>query len=242
MCLHPLGGFDEEVHLLGLLVALLLHDGRDLIALLALLQPLLVLVLDQRQLVVRLVELLISRLLLTRLVLHLQVVRVQVLRVQTIRLLVLLSELVLISLILLLEHVVLTFEGVDLLLECSHLSDMCVLNLLVHAGTPIVQLLNLLVTVGFFSADRCLQALYVSFPLDFLLPRLFLVLLQVLLLLVPDLPELLGPRVEYPQLLLNRVLLLERPRQLRPPQRLHLLERLDQLRVLRQPLVAHALL
>ena len=64
----------------------------------------------------------------------------------------------------------------------------------------------------------------------------------MLLLLVPDLPELLGPRVEYPQLLLYRVLLLERPRQLRPPQRLHLLERLDQLQVLRLPLVAHALL
>ena len=74
--LHPLGGLDEEVHLLGLLVALLLHDGEDLVTLLALLQPLLILILDQSQLVVRLVVLSRRRILLPRLVLHFYVVRV----------------------------------------------------------------------------------------------------------------------------------------------------------------------
>ena len=76
MSLHPLGGLDEEVHLLGLLVALLLHDGEDLVTLLALLQPLLILILDQSQLVVRLVVLSRRRILLPRLVLHFYVVRV----------------------------------------------------------------------------------------------------------------------------------------------------------------------
>lgn len=81
MCLHPLGGFDQKVHLLGLLVALLLHDGEDLVTLLALLKALLVLVLDEGQFVVRLIIFSICCVLLPRLILHLDVVRVQVLRV-----------------------------------------------------------------------------------------------------------------------------------------------------------------
>lgn len=76
MSLHPLGGLDQQVHLLRLLVALPLHDGEDLVALLTLLQPLLVLVLDQVQLVVGLVVLRRRCVLLPRLILHFYVVRV----------------------------------------------------------------------------------------------------------------------------------------------------------------------
>jgi hypothetical protein len=74
--LHPLGSLDQQVHLLGLLVALLFHDGEDLVTLLALLQSLLVLILDQGQLMVSLVELGCRRVLLPCLILHFYVVRV----------------------------------------------------------------------------------------------------------------------------------------------------------------------
>lgn len=182
MGLHPLGGLDEEVHLLGLLVALLLHDGGDLVALLALLEPLLVLVLDQRQLVVRLVELLIRRLLLPRLVLHLHVVRGQVLRVQAIRLLVLIAKFVLVGLVLGLDLVVVAFEGVDLLLERGDFSDVSVFDLFVHLFTSFVQLIDFLVTVRLHRADRRVQTLYLGLSLRLLLSDLLLVLLEVLLL------------------------------------------------------------
>ena len=54
--------------------------------------------------------------------------------------------------------------------------------------------------------------------------RLLLVLLKVLLLLVMDLPKLLGPRLQDAELLLNRVNLLKRSGELGPPEALHLLE------------------
>lgn len=242
MRLHPLGGLDEQVHLLGLLVALLLHDREDLVTLLALLETLLVLVLDQSQLVVRLVEFSIRRVLLPRLILHLDVVRVQVLRVKTIRLLVLFSELVLVGLVLKLDLHEVGLECINLLLKSGNLSNVSLLDLLVHASATVVELLDLTVTVCLLSTNGGLETLYLALPVRLLLAGLFLVLLKVFPLLIADLSEFLGAAVQDTELFLDRVLLLEWAGELGPPERLHLLEGLDHLRVLGETLVADSLL
>ncbi len=177
MCLHPLGGLDQKVHLLGLLVALLLHDGKNLVTLLALFEALLVLVLDEGQFVVRLIKFSVCCVLLTRLILHLDVVRVQVLQVSMICLLVLFSELVLVGLVLKLDLHEVCLECINLLLKSGNLSDVSLLDLLVHASALVVKLLDLLVTVGLLCANRGLEALYLTLPLGLLLAGLFLVFL-----------------------------------------------------------------
>lgn len=144
---------------------------------------------------VSLVELSGGCILLPSLILHFYVVGVQVLRVQTVSLLVLFSELVLISLVLCFDVLEIVLENNDLLIESGNLSNVCLLDLLVLTSTAVVQLLDLTITIGPFSANSSLETLYLALPLCLLLSRLFLVLLQVLLLLVTYLSELFGAAI-----------------------------------------------
>ena len=72
---------------------------------------------------------------------------------------------------------------------------MCLLDLLVLASTAVIQLLDLTITIGPFSANSGLETLYLALPLCLLLSRLLFVLLQVLLLLVTYLSELFGAAI-----------------------------------------------
>ena len=128
MCLHPFGGFVEKIKLFKLLVILLLHYSKDFLALLALFNSLLMLILDHCQLSVNLIKLLRHGLLLAHLVAHFDVVGVDIFTIETVILPVLISKLHLVGLILLLDHVKISFSDIDLLFKFLDLFLMLILK------------------------------------------------------------------------------------------------------------------
>ena len=97
-----------------MLVVFIFHYSKDFLALLALLNALLMLILDHCQLSINLVKLLLHGLLLPHLVAHFDIVGVDVFAIETIVLPVLVSQLHLVCLILQLDHVKVSFSDINL--------------------------------------------------------------------------------------------------------------------------------
>jgi len=95
---------------------------------------------------------------------------------------------------------------------------MSILELLIPRCALISEVGELTLLFGILIGDRLLQVLYLVFSLLLLLLRLFLVLLKMLFLLVSNFLQLLSPRLEHSQLVLDRSLFLERGGQLSPPE------------------------
>lgn len=226
MSLDPLCGLIEKVHLFELLVVLLLHDGENLVALLALLDALPVLVVDERELVVHLLELLLRLLLLARLILHLSVVVAKVLSEQTVCLLVLLTHLQLFGLVLGFHLLQLGFESVNAFVECSDFVFVHGLELLVVLTRDLIQATHIVFFADVLLADSSTKGLNLILTTLSLLLRLLLILLELLLLGITSLSELLSAHLQDAQLLLNGVHLLQGCGELGSPEALHVLERL----------------
>jgi len=192
MCLHPFGGFVKKIKLFKLLVVFLLHYSKDFLALLALLDALLMLILDHSQLSINLVKLLLHGLLLAHLVAHFDVVGVDVFTVETIILPVLVSQLHLVCLILHLYHVKVSFSDIDLLFELFHLFFVLVLKSVLLRAELRVKLADLFGFVLHLLSVLGSERVNLGLALGTLLVRFFFILLEVLLLLVTNLSQFLG--------------------------------------------------
>lgn len=192
MCLHPLGGFVKEIKLFKLLVVFLLHYSKDFLALLALLDTLLMLILDHCQLSVNLVELLLHGLLLAHLVAHFDVVCIDILAVETIVLPVLVSQLHLVCLVLLLDHVKVSFGDIDLLFELLNFFLVLVLKSILLGAELGVKLADLFGFVLHLLSVLGSERVDLGLALSPLLLGFLLIFLEVLLLLVTNLSQFLG--------------------------------------------------
>lgn len=192
MCLHPFGGFVKKIKLFKLLVVFLLHYSKDFLALLALLDALLMLILDHSQLSINLVKLLLHGLLLAHLVAHFDVVGVYVFTVETIVLPVLVSQLHLICLVLLLDHVEVSFSDIDLLFELLDLFFVLILKSVLLRAELRVKLADLFGFVLHLLSVLGSERVDFGLALSTLLLGFLFIFLEMLLLLVTNLSKFLG--------------------------------------------------
>ena len=192
MCLHPFGGFVKKIKLFKLLVVFLLHYSKDFLALLALLDALLMLILDHSQLSVNLVKLLLHGLLLAHLVAHFDVVGINVFTVETIVLPVLVSQLHLVCLVLLLDHVEVSFSDIDLLFELLDLFFVLVFKSVLLGAELRVKFTDLFGFVLHLLSILGSERVDFGLALSTLLLRFLFIFLEVLLLLVTNLSKFLG--------------------------------------------------
>ena len=192
MCLHPFGGFVKKIKLFKLLVVFLLHYSKDFLALLALLDALLMLILDHSQLSVNLVKLLLHGLLLAHLVAHFDVVGINVFTVETIVLPVLVSQLHLVCLVLLLDHVEVSFSDIDLLFELLDLFFVLVFKSVLLGAELRVKFTDLFGFVLHLLSILGSEGIDLGLALSTLLLRFLFIFLEVLLLLVTNLSKFLG--------------------------------------------------
>jgi hypothetical protein len=175
-----------------LLVVFLLHYSKDFLALLALLYALLMLILDHSQLSVNLVKLLLHGLLLAHFVAHFDVIGVDIFTVETIVLSVLVSQLHLVCLILLLNHVEVSFSDIDLLFELLDLFLVLVLKSVLLLAEFRVKLADLFGFVLHLLSVLGSERVDFGLALSTLLLRFLFIFLEVLFLLVTNLSKFLG--------------------------------------------------